>query len=209
MKMAVSYSNRLKIVGKGIVSYGRQKVLLCGNGLKNGIRCCCRLCCWDLPFPKQVLVSTCLKNKFFENTGVKEEIACNEQFLLFPQCFLPLLENFLFSSFENCLQFLWVWNSPKFVIWERVKDHETRVQSQLVFVKSASCERDLVITTSLWGIRVMVSVRTTARIFMDGFQINLAQLLSSMRCAFWRFHSVRSKVRVMQDQQVVPRQPCS
>ena len=40
------------------------------------------------------LVFTCLQYKPFENTAGKGEIARNEQFLLFPQCFLPLLENF-------------------------------------------------------------------------------------------------------------------
>ena len=51
------------------------------------------------PFPKQALVFTCLQYKSFENTAGKGEIARNEQFLLFPQCFLPILENFLpFSS---------------------------------------------------------------------------------------------------------------
>ena len=40
------------------------------------------------PFPKQALVFTCLQNKSFENTVGKGEIARNEQFLLFPQCFL-------------------------------------------------------------------------------------------------------------------------
>ena len=30
----------------------------------------------------------------FENTVGKGEIARNEQFLLFPQCFLPFVENF-------------------------------------------------------------------------------------------------------------------
>ena len=35
----------------------------------------------------------------FENTVAKGEIAHDEQFLLFPPCFLPVLENFLpFSS---------------------------------------------------------------------------------------------------------------
>ena len=33
---------------------------------------------------------TCLQYKSFENTVGKEEIACNEQFLLFSQCFLPV-----------------------------------------------------------------------------------------------------------------------
>ena len=41
-----------------------------------------------LPFPKQALIFTCLQFKPFENTVGKGEIARNEQFLLFPQCFL-------------------------------------------------------------------------------------------------------------------------
>ena len=40
------------------------------------------------PFPKQALVFTCLQYKSFENTVGKGEIARNEQFLLFQQCFL-------------------------------------------------------------------------------------------------------------------------
>ena len=40
-------------------------------------------------FPKQALVFTCLQYKSFEITMGKGEIACNEQFLLSPQPFLP------------------------------------------------------------------------------------------------------------------------
>ena len=51
------------------------------------------------PFPKQALVFTCLQYMPFENAVGKGEIAHNEQFLLFSQCFLPVLKNFLpFSS---------------------------------------------------------------------------------------------------------------
>ena len=46
------------------------------------------------PFLKQALVFTCLQYKSFENTVGKEEIACNEQFLLFPQCFVPVWRTF-------------------------------------------------------------------------------------------------------------------
>ena len=50
-------------------------------------------------FPKQALVFMCLQYKSFQNTVGKGEIAHNEQFLLFPQCFLPFLEDLLpFSS---------------------------------------------------------------------------------------------------------------
>ena len=39
---------------------------------------------------RQALVFTCLQYKSFENTVGKGEIAHIEQFLLFPQCFLPV-----------------------------------------------------------------------------------------------------------------------
>ena len=42
------------------------------------------------PVPKQALDLTCLQYKSFENTVGKGEIACNEQFLLFPQHVLPV-----------------------------------------------------------------------------------------------------------------------
>ena len=42
----------------------------------------------------------CLQCKSFENTVGKGEIACNEQFLLFPQSFLP------FNPFPNKPWFL-------------------------------------------------------------------------------------------------------
>ena len=47
-----------------------------------------------LPFPKQALVFTCLQYKSFENSVGKGEIACNEQFLLFPLCFLSIWKTF-------------------------------------------------------------------------------------------------------------------
>ena len=42
------------------------------------------------PFLKQDLFFTCLQFKSFENSVEKEEIASKEQFLLLPQCFLPV-----------------------------------------------------------------------------------------------------------------------
>ena len=42
------------------------------------------------PSPKQALIFTCLQYKSSENTVGKGGIAHNEQFLLFPQCFLPV-----------------------------------------------------------------------------------------------------------------------
>ena len=38
----------------------------------------------------------CLQYMSFENTVGKEEIARNEQFLLFPQCFLPICKMFCY-----------------------------------------------------------------------------------------------------------------
>ena len=46
------------------------------------------------PFPKQALVFTCLQNMSFENNVGKGEIARYEQFLLFPQSFLPIWKTF-------------------------------------------------------------------------------------------------------------------
>ena len=53
------------------------------------------------PFPEQALVFTCLQYKSLENTVGKGEIARNEQFLLFPQCFLPFWRPFYhFHNFK-------------------------------------------------------------------------------------------------------------
>ena len=54
----------------------------------------------------------------------KGEIACNEHFLLFPQCFLPFLNNF--PPFLSNLKLLSAKSLSleeyKFVVWERVKE---------------------------------------------------------------------------------------
>ena len=58
----------------------------------------------------------------FENTVGKGEIDRNEQFLLFPQCFLPLSCHF----YQICscrLETLSVWKSLEFVVWERFKSN--------------------------------------------------------------------------------------
>ena len=66
---------------------------------------------------------TGLQDKSFENTQGKGEIARSEQFLLFPQCFLPIwLTLCYFHQIYYCrVQTLSVWNSEKFDVWERVK----------------------------------------------------------------------------------------
>ena len=76
------------------------------------------------PFSKQAFVLTCLHLKSFENTVGKEEIARNEQFLLFLTVFFQhfLRTLYPFHQTKNCrLQTLSVWKSPNFVVWERVK----------------------------------------------------------------------------------------
>ena len=45
---------------------------------------------------------TCPQYKSFENTVRNGEIACNEQFLLFPQCFLSLLSRRHLHQIHNC-----------------------------------------------------------------------------------------------------------
>ena len=61
----------------------------------------------------------CLQYKSFENSVGKGEIARNEQFLLFPECFLTIQRTFALylSNLKWCLQTLSVWKSLKFVVW--------------------------------------------------------------------------------------------
>ena len=68
----------------------------------------------------------CLQYISFENTAGKGEIAHIEQFLPFPQCFVPVWRTFChFHQIQNCrLQILSVRKSLKFVVWERVKYFE-------------------------------------------------------------------------------------
>ena len=70
-----------KVVGK-VENAGYNDVL--GNGLR------LKKMYLVEPYPKQAQVFTCLLYKCFENTVEKGEIARNEQFLLFPQCFLSV-----------------------------------------------------------------------------------------------------------------------
>ena len=66
----------------------------------------------------------CLHYNSLENTVGIGEIARNEQFLLFPQRFLPIWKSFChFHETKNChLQTLSVWKNLKCVVWERFKD---------------------------------------------------------------------------------------
>ena len=64
----------------------------------------------------------CLQFESLENTVGKRKIARNEQFLLFPQCFLPYWRRFRhFHEVWNCRpQTLSVWKSLKLSVWEMV-----------------------------------------------------------------------------------------
>ena len=77
------------IVFKRLVPRGRQKVSLCGNGLRYTA---------------------------VENIVRKGETACTKQFLLFSQCFLPYMALiFHFRCTSECpLQFVSIWASLKF-----------------------------------------------------------------------------------------------
>ena len=72
---------------------------------------------------KPWFLHVCSMYKSFENTVGKGEIARDEQFLLFPQCFLPIWRTFChFYQIQNCrLQTVSVWKSLKLVVWERVE----------------------------------------------------------------------------------------
>ena len=78
-----------------------------------------------------------LHYRYFENTVGKKEIARNEQFLLFPQCFLPIWRTFChFHRIQNCrLQTLLVWKSLKFVVCESVKSFKSLLCKK-IFKKS-------------------------------------------------------------------------
>ena len=71
-----------------------------------------------LTFSQTSPLFTCLQDKSFENTVGKGEIARYEQFLLFPQCFLPFWRSFFhFHQIKICrLGTLSVWKSLKVVV---------------------------------------------------------------------------------------------
>ena len=83
----------------------QSKILLSGNGL---------------PIPTQWHLLSPLGNKPFEIAVGKGETARNEQFLRFPQCFLPFWRTFChIYQIWNCrLQPLWIWKGLKHVVWE-------------------------------------------------------------------------------------------
>ena len=78
-------------------------------------------------FPnKPLFLHVCGTGLFIENTVAKGEIARNEQFLRFPQCYLTFWRTLCyFHQIQNChLQTLSVLKNLKFVVWEGVKNIE-------------------------------------------------------------------------------------
>ena len=67
------------------------------------------------PPPKQALVFTCLQSKSFENSVGKREIARNDQFLLFPHCFLHIWRTF--SHFHQISKL----SSAIFSVWKHLQ----------------------------------------------------------------------------------------
>ena len=65
---------------------------------------------------------------FFLKHGGEREIAHDEQFLLYPQCFLPFSRTFCnFSSNLKMLSansFISVWKNLKFVVWEGLTPYQ-------------------------------------------------------------------------------------
>ena len=93
------------------------------------------------PFPNKPLFNVSAV-QVFENTVGKGEVARNEQFLLFPQCFLPI-----WRIVCNCHQIWncppqthWAWKSLKLVVWEKVKNlqHNRDVLIESICIQQAN-----------------------------------------------------------------------
>ena len=95
-------------------------IQLCDKKNLTFIDCCGKI---SLTLSQTSPVFTCLQYKSFENAVGKGEIARNKQFLLFPQCFLPVWITLChFHQNKNShQQTLSVWKSLKSGVWERVK----------------------------------------------------------------------------------------
>ena len=76
------------------------------------------------PFTNKPLFLWCLQYKSFENIVGKGEVVLHKQFLLFPQCFATLLENYLpFSSnfkLSSANSFRLEESKIWYIVWERV-----------------------------------------------------------------------------------------
>ena len=90
----------------------------------------------------------------FENTGGKGEIARNEQFLLFPQCFLPVWRTFLpfFIKFESVVGKLWVWKNLKFVVWEGSNTLTIATGENIGLLRTAQIQRSDCTFCAVWSL---------------------------------------------------------
>ena len=75
--------------------------------------------CSIQPFTTQSPLLMTLAKKPFENIVGKGENAGNQHFLLFPQCFLPILYRISIFKLHLLfrLQMLSIWTRPQFVVW--------------------------------------------------------------------------------------------
>ena len=74
------------------------------------------------PFPNKLRLLCVCNTSHFKNIVGRGEIAHNEQFLLFPQCFPTF-----WITFSHVYS---VWKSLKFVAWERVNNYISRSQTK-------------------------------------------------------------------------------
>ena len=74
------------------------------------------------PFQNKPWFLRVCSTRLLKTLWEKETFARNEQFLLFPQCFLTFKRTFHhFYQTQNCrLQRLLIWKNLKFVVWEKV-----------------------------------------------------------------------------------------
>ena len=74
------------------------------------------------PFPNKHWFLRVCSRSLLKTLWEKEKLLVMSNFSFFPQCFLPIWRTFCcFYKFRNCrLEILSIWESLKFVVWERV-----------------------------------------------------------------------------------------
>ena len=132
----MAFSSHLKLASANSLSLEESKISCWGKGYEQFLlfpQCFQKTCTADTLRPRHVweMVNPFPHNNTFWRpwefsllkTLGKGEIARNEQFLLFPKCFLPVWTTvFHFHQIWNCcLQTPSVLKSLKFVVWEWVK----------------------------------------------------------------------------------------
>ena len=77
------------------------------------------------PFPNKLLFLCVTSKSHLKTLWEKEESLVNSNFSFFPKCFLPFpreLSTFYIKFKNYHMQFLSVWKSLKFDLWERVRE---------------------------------------------------------------------------------------